>query len=483
MCSAPGVDGCAVAVAVDRRRKGADESVVVKRKVYFVTLGCPKNQVDTELMIGMLVQRGHEMVLDPAAADVLVVNTCSFIEDSKVESIDTILELARLKEGAKRRLIVTGCLPQRYADELQHELPEVDVFIGTGRLRAITTAVTVPLQEGRSFVYVGAGHTLAELERPRVVLGSFFSAYLRISEGCSRRCSFCVIPKVRGRHESRPLASLVSEATSLARQGVVELNLVAQDLTAYGQGRGDGNLADLLRALVRIEGIRWIRLLYVYPQRIDDELLDVIAGEEKVCQYIDMPLQHINTRVLRAMGRERSGASLSRLIARIRRRVPGVVLRTSFMVGFPGETEAEFGELVEFLKEAAIDHVGVFRYSREEGTPAAGLPDQVTAAVKMHRYRTLMEAQAQVSAERNASLVGRVQDVLVCEVGREGQPVGRTRGQAPGIDGAVVLDGGGAPGDIIPARIVGAGVYDLRGVMLACDTRVGDAVDNAGTSL
>ena len=450
----------------------------MKRTVYIVTLGCPKNQVDSELMMGMLVEQGHELVLDPEAADVLVVNTCSFIEAAKVESIDTILELARLKEATRKRLIVAGCLSQRYAEELQRELPEVDGFVGTGRLSAITAAVNAPLRCGRPLVYVGAGHSLAELERRRVISGSAFSAYLKISEGCSRRCSFCIIPAVRGRHESRPLEALLAESKSLARQGVVELNLVAQDLTAYGHDRRDGGLADLLRALVRIKGIRWIRLLYVYPQRITDDLLDVIAGEEKICRYIDMPLQHINDRVLRAMRRERSAESLRRLVARIKRRVPGVVLRTSLIVGFPGETEAEFGELVEFVREGTIDHVGVFRYSREEGTLAAELPDQVPGAVKMLRYRTIMEVQAGVAAARNAGRVGTTEEVLVCELGCDGRSIGRTRGQAPEIDGHIVLQGDAAPGDIANARIVGAKTYDLRGVLVR-----GGRVDMAVGSL
>jgi ribosomal protein S12 methylthiotransferase len=339
--------------------------------------------------------------------------------------------------------------------------------------------VTLPAPPGGPVVYVGAGHTLAELERPRVVLGSFFSAYLKISEGCSRRCSFCIIPAIRGRQESRPVPRLVAEAESLASQGVVELNLVAQDLTAYGRREGT-TLADLLRALVRVDGIRWVRLLYAYPQHLDDELLDVIAHEPKVCSYIDMPMQHINDRILRAMRRERSGKSLRTLIARLRRRIPDLVLRTSFIVGFPGETDAEFAELLDFVEEAAIDHVGVFRYSREDGTPAGALTGQVPEAVKRRRYRALMQGQARVAAASNAARVGRADEVLVCEVGERGRVVGRTRGQAPDIDGIIVLDGADvAPGDLVRARIVEAGTYDLRGVVLGVD----HMVDSPATSL
>ncbi len=450
-----------------------------RHRIYFETLGCPKNQVDTEVMMGMLVEQGHELVLDPAAADVLIVNTCSFIEASKVESIDTILDLARWKTSGAKRLVVTGCLPQRYAAQLREELPEVDVLVGTGQLSSIAEAVMLPPQPGGPVVYVGAGHTLAELERPRVVLGTFFSAYLKISEGCSRRCSFCIIPSIRGRQESRPIPGLVAEAESLARQGVVELNLVAQDLTAYGRREGT-TLADLVRALARVDGIRWIRLLYAYPQHLTDELLDVIAHEPKVCSYVDMPMQHINDRILRAMRRERSGTSLRALIARLRRRIPDLVLRTSFIVGFPGETDAEFAELLDFVEEAAIDHVGVFRYSREEGTAAAPLAGQVPETVKRRRYRALMQTQARVAAANNADRVGRVEEVLVCEVDERGRVLGRTRGQAPDIDGTIVLERADvAPGDLVQVRIVEAGTYDLRGMVLGGD----HVVDSAAASL
>jgi ribosomal protein S12 methylthiotransferase len=311
------------------------------------------------------------------------------------------------------------------------------------------------------------------------VLGTFFSAYLKISEGCSRRCSFCIIPSIRGRQESRPIPGLVAEAESLARQGVVELNLVAQDLTAYGRHEGT-TLADLVRALVRVDGIRWIRLLYAYPQHLTDELLDVIAHEPKVCAYVDMPMQHINDRLLRAMRRERSGTSLRTLIARLRRQIPDLVLRTSFIVGFPGETDAEFAELLDFVEEAAIDHVGVFRYSREEGTAAAALAGQVPETVKRRRYRALMQTQARVAAANNADRVGRVEEVLVCEVDERGRVLGRTRGQAPDIDGTVALERADvAPGDLVQVRIVEAGTYDLRGVVLGGD----HVVDSSAASL
>jgi ribosomal protein S12 methylthiotransferase len=475
---APRVRGGAPRVGCRRPRDG--RTCVNTQKIHFVTLGCPKNQVDTEVMIGMLVEQGHELVLDPALADVLVVNTCSFIEASKVESIDTILDLARYKAHGAKRLIVTGCLPQRYVTQLRDQLPEVDVLIGTGNLSAIGEAVHASSEDGSPVVYVGAGHTLAELERPRVVLGSFFSAYLKVSEGCNRRCSFCIIPKIRGHQDSRSVAQLVAEAESLAGQGVVELNLVAQDLTAYGRREGT-SLAALLRALVRVPGIEWIRLLYAYPQHLTDELLDLIAHEPKVCSYIDLPLQHINDRILRAMRRERSGTSLRTLIERLRQRVPGVVLRTSFIVGFPGETDAEFAELLDFVEETAMDHVGVFQYSQEEDTAAARLPGQLLASVKECRYHALMQCQARVAAARNAARVGRTEDVLVCEVDPDGGAIGRTRWQAPDIDGTVVLEAVAAvPGEIIRARMVAAETYDLHGVMVGKEMH--EIVDSAESS-
>jgi len=333
----------------------------VTRRVHFLTLGCPKNQVDSEVMLGVLARRGHEIVLDPAAADVLVVNTCSFITPAKEESIEAILDMARVKAGGTgRRLVVAGCLAQRYADQLRTALPEVDVFIGTGDLLRIADAVEAPLAEG-PVVYRGAHHVLPAQElAARVRTGAWWTAYLKVSEGCDHRCSFCIIPRIRGRHESRPLPDLIEEAARLAGEGVVELNLIAQDLTAYGRDRRDGSsLAVLLRALAaRVPQARWLRLLYAYPASVTEELLEVMATEPAVCHYLDMPLQHISDRMLRAMRRERNGAVIRRLIERIRAAVPGIALRSSFIVGFPGEREEDVAELCGFLEEAELDHVG-----------------------------------------------------------------------------------------------------------------------------
>ena len=440
-------------------------------KVYLQSLGCPKNLVDSETMLGLIAREGGEIVLDPEAADVVIVNTCGFIGDAKEESIDAILELGRLKQSdPAKRLIVTGCLVQRYGGELKASLPEVDAFLGTGDFDRLPQV----LMDGGTTdatIYGGAAHLLPDLALPRVRTGHFFSAYLKISEGCDHTCSFCIIPKIRGRHESRPLDSVVAEASALVGDGVIELNLIGQDLTAYGRERRDGSsLPVLLRELARIGGLRWIRLLYNYPRYVTDELLDTIAQEEKICSYIDMPLQHISDRMLRAMRRERDGAAVRRLIQRMRQRIPGVAIRTSFIVGFPGESDADFAELLAFVEEAHFERVGVFRYSKEEGTAAATLPGQLPERVKRHRFNLLMRAQAKVSATLNERLVGSVRDVLVCGEDDLGRGYGRLASQAPEIDGVVYLREPAPVGRIASVRISGAGNYDLEAELLPHDT-------------
>ena len=445
------------------------------RRVHLVTLGCPKNQVDSEVMLGVLARRGHEMVLDPDAADVLVVNTCAFIGPAKEESIDAILDLAVVKAArAGRRLVVSGCLAQRYADDLQQALPEVDVFVGTGDLLRIADAVEAPLADA-PVVYRGAQHVLPPHGvAARVRTGAWWTAYLKVSEGCDHACSFCIIPKIRGRHESRSMDDLVAEAASLAAEGAVELSLIAQDLTAYGRDLpGDASLARLLRALaVRVPDVRWLRLLYAYPASVTDELLEVMADEPAVCPYLDMPLQHISDRMLRTMRRERSGAAIRRLIARIRRAVPEIALRTSFIVGFPGETDDDVRELCDFLEEAEFDHVGVFRYSQEENTPAAAFPEQLSEAVKAERWERVMAAQTRIASRRAAAHRGRTVEVLVEGRDARGRLIGRTRGQAPEIDGRTYLHGRAAAGDLVQARIVGTETYDLVGDIVAAHAHV-----------
>lgn len=438
----------------------------MKKTVYMVNLGCPKNLVDGEVMLGLLAQEGYAISLDPEQAEVLMVNTCSFINEAKEESIDTILELSRYKtENSTKQLIVTGCLAQRYGQELRESLPEVDVFVGTGEF----VRVTEILKQKRSLLdgpvtYVGAAHVLPDHTAPRLTTTPFYTSYLKIAEGCNHKCAFCIIPKIRGLQESRPIDSLVAETRQLVTQGVRELNLIAQDLTAYGRERRDGTtLLGLLRALSKVEGLDWLRLLYCYPNYLDEPLLRYIAEEEKICAYLDMPLQHISDRMLRTMRREKSGDGIRRLLERIRAYIPGIVLRTSFIVGFPGEQEEDFQQLLSFISEVEIDHVGVFRYSQEEGTAAGSLPDQVAEEVKEERWRRLMERQARIVRKKHLSLVGSIQDVLVGGHDDQGRLWGRTRGQAPDIDGIVLLDHMHAEaGEIMPVRITGIAGYDLR---------------------
>ena len=443
----------------------------MEKTVYMVNLGCPKNLVDGEVMLGLLAREGYTISLDPERAGVLMVNTCSFINEAKEESINTILELARHKEQTPtKRLIVTGCLAQRYSQELRESLPEVDVFIGTGEFLRVAEILKQKqtLLDGPAS-YVGAAHILPDHTAPRIATTAFYTTYLKIAEGCNHKCAFCIIPKIRGLQESRPIDSLVAEAAMLAAQGVKELNLIAQDLTAYGRERRDGTtLLALLRALSRVDGIAWIRLLYCYPNYLDEPLLRHIAEEEKVCSYLDMPLQHISDRMLRAMRREKSGDGIRHLLERIRMYIPGVVLRTSFIVGFPGEQEEDFQQLLDFVTEAQIDHVGVFRYSQEEGTAAGTLPNQVSEEIKQERWHRLMKQQSQIVRRKNLALVGSEQEILVCGQDERGRSWGRSRGHAPEIDGVVFLEHTRAEaGDIIPMRIAGVSGYDLRAKPIA----------------
>jgi ribosomal protein S12 methylthiotransferase len=436
--------------------------------VHLISLGCPKNTADSELMLGALVRAGFEVTMDPQQAQVLLVNTCAFIEPAKKESIDAILGAAEVKKnGAGKRLVVAGCLSQRYGSELREQFPEVDIFVGTGNFLDLPELLRRSERpELRPIPYTGAAHLLPSAEAPRIRTGDPFSAYLKVSEGCDHRCAFCIIPRIRGRHESRPLEDVVQEAMRLAASGVREINLIAQDLTAYGRDlKPRASLAALLRRLAPIDGIRWIRLLYCYPNFVTDELLAAIASLEKVVNYIDMPLQHADDAMLRAMKRERSADALRRLLERVRAAIPGVALRTSFIVGFPGETDAAFAALVDFVREQKFDRVGVFTYSREENTAADGLADQVPEGVKRHRRAQLMEVAAQISLERNRGLVGREIEVMVegAAPGRATRLRARTSTQAPEIDGMVLLSGEAEPGEIVRARIERATTYDLHG--------------------
>jgi ribosomal protein S12 methylthiotransferase len=418
-------------------------------------------------MLGALTSAGFEITLDPEDAQILLVNTCAFIEAAKKESIDAILDAAETKKrGCGKRLVVAGCLSQRYATELAATMPEVDVFVGTGNFLDLPELLRrTEAPELRPIPYAGAAHLLPTATIPRVKTGDFFTSYLKISEGCNHKCAFCIIPKIRGLHESRPLFDLVAEARNLAASGVRELNLIAQDLTAYGRDLDQpSSLAALLRELSTIDELRWIRLLYCYPNFVTDELLDAIAELPKVVKYIDMPLQHADDAMLRAMRRERSGAALVKLLDRVRRRIPEVVLRTSFIVGFPGETDEAFDRLADFVRNEQFDRVGVFTYSREENTAAFDLSDQVPERVKRARRASLMATQSEISLAKNRSLVGREIEVLVegAMPGRSTRLRGRTSGQAPEIDGSVFLAGDAEAGEFVRARVDKALSYDLH---------------------
>ena len=432
--------------------------------VGMVSLGCPKNLVDGEVMLGHLTRRGHRLVTDPRKADVLVVNTCAFIDRAKQESIDAILEMAREKAtGRPRRLVVTGCLAQRYDEELRREIPEIDATLGTGQVEDVLRAV-----EGEATVTADAERRpewIYDHTTPRVLTTPSHLAYVKISEGCDYACSFCIIPTLRGAHRSRPVEDVAAEVESLAERGVKEVVLVAQDSTRYGLDRGmrDG-LAALLRRLGRVDGIRWIRVMYAYPATVTDGILDAIAGEEKVVKYVDMPLQHASEGVLKRMRRPTGRGNLLGMVERVRARVPGVAFRTSFIVGFPGETEADFQELLGFVRAAEFDHVGVFTFSDEEGTPSFELAGRVPPAVKEARRRRLLARQKRISARRSRRLVGRRAEVLVEGAHPESDLLlrGRLSTQAPDIDGSVIInDGSAAAGSFVTCEITEAHPYDL----------------------
>ncbi|HET7218673.1 MAG TPA: 30S ribosomal protein S12 methylthiotransferase RimO [Vicinamibacterales bacterium] len=473
-------------------------------KIGFVSLGCPKNLVDGEVMLGIARDAGHEIIADASSADVLVVNTCAFIDSAKQESIDAILEMAAQKrDGRCSRLVVTGCLAERYRDELKKEIPEIDALLGTGEVEGIVEAVggpglgtrdsgledarpravplkffaptptaerfdsrapapehRAPAREAPSYIY--------DADTPRLLTTPRHFAYVKIAEGCDYTCAFCIIPTLRGSYRSRTAASIVREARALAERGVRELLLISQDTTFYGIDRSErGALARLLRELNAIDGLRWIRLLYLYPTTITDDVLAAMAECEKVCRYVDLPLQHASADVLKRMRRPGNRKTYDALLSRIRARVPDVTLRTTFIVGFPGETDADFAELESFVADTGFDHVGVFTYSHEEGTRAFGLADDVTAAVKTRRRNGLMARQKKIVARAHRARIGTDVDLLVDGPSPDHPMVlqGRLEGQAPDIDSVVYLTdcdpSGIETGQLIRARIVAARGYDL----------------------
>lgn len=445
------------------------------KKVGFISLGCPKNLVDSEVMMGQLKQKGYEITGDAAEAETLVVNTCGFIDAAKKESVEAILEAARLKsEGKCKRLVVAGCLVERYREELRAEIPEVDAFIGTSQIDDITKAADANIKT-RTLPVLPLGNQTAtylyDERAPRVLATPGHFAYVKIAEGCDRPCAFCFIPQMRGHFRSRRFGSVVAEAKQLAEAGVKEIILVAQDSSRYGEDLGERDaLAALMRELCRLEGVEWVRVMYTYPTHISDAFLDVLASEPKAVKYLDMPLQHASQNVLRLMKRGGSRASLERLIERVRERVPCVAVRTTFITGFPGETEENFDELLGFIRSVEFDRVGVFTYSDEEGTPAFDLPGKVDAKVARQRRARLMKEQSRISKRKNAARIGQTVRVLFEGASAETDLLwqGRTETQAPDIDGCVLINDAPEgcrpePGEFVNVEITEAQEYDLVG--------------------
>ena len=435
-------------------------------KAGFVSLGCAKNLVDTEVMLGIMQQHGLELTANPADAEILIVNTCAFILSAKEESITTVLNLAEYKSNGRcRALIVAGCLGQLYGRELLDEMPEVDAIVGTGAWNRIMEAIEETLS-GRRVVLLGEREIIYNAQTPRIRTTPDYFAYVKIAEGCNNRCAFCSIPLIRGKQISRTIEDIKAEVEQLASQGVVEINLIAQDTTAYGVDLyGKAKLVELLRELVTVDKIRWIRILYAYPRRFSDELIDLIAAEPKICNYVDLPLQHASNKILRAMNRPDSRESIEALLKKIRDKIPDVTIRSTFIVGFPGETDEDFAELKTFLQTWRLDKVGVFTYSREENTAAFDLPDQISEEVMQERYHDLMSTQSLISQEINESLEGRELEVLI-ENRDEGVPevvAGRSQRDAPEVDGLVYIenDGRSKAGDIVRVKVLAGFVYDL----------------------
>lgn len=438
--------------------------------ILFVSLGCDKNLVDTEVMLGLLASRGHQMVDSEEIADVIVINTCCFIHDAKEESIQTILEMAEYKKaGSCKALIVTGCLAQRYKQEIIDEIEKVDAVLGTTSYDKIVEAIDEAL----------AGHTSVEMtdidalplvESKRLVTTGGHFAYLKIAEGCDKHCTYCIIPKIRGNFRSVPIERLLKEAEDLVAQGVKEIILVAQETTLYGKDLyGEKSLHKLLRELCKISGLRWIRILYCYPEEITDELIQVIKEEDKICNYLDLPIQHASDGILKRMGRRTSKEQLVEIIGKLRKEIPDIAIRTTLITGFPGETQEQHEELMEFVDEMEFDRLGVFTYSPEEDTPAAVMPDQIPEDVKEDRQAELMELQQEIAFDLAEEMIGR--EVLVMIEGKvadENAYVGRTYKDAPNVDGLIFVESEEElmSGDFARVRITGALEYDLMGEII-----------------
>lgn len=436
-------------------------------KILFISLGCDKNLVDSEEMLGLLNSRGYTFTDDETEADIIVINTCCFINDAKEESIQTILEMTEYKKsGSCRALIVTGCLAQRYRQEILDEIEEVDAVLGTTAYEKIADAIEEALR-GKRAVELEELSALPSLSTGRMVTTGGHFAYLKIAEGCNKCCTYCIIPKIRGKYRSVPMERLIAQAEELAAQGVRELILVAQETTLYGVDLyGTKCLHLLLEALCKISGFRWIRILYCYPEEIYPELIQTMKQEKKICHYLDLPIQHASDRILKRMGRRTSKEDLIRIVTNLREEIPDIVLRTTLITGFPGETQEDHEELMDFVDQMEFDRLGVFTYSQEEDTPAASMPDQVDEETKLNRQEELMELQQEIAFDRAEQMTGRVVEVMIeGEVSGENVYVARTYGDAPNVDGLLFLHTGEnlMSGDFARVRITGAAEYDLIG--------------------
>lgn len=429
-------------------------------KIGVVSLGCPKNLVDSETMLGLIHEENYEITNDQSEAEIIIVNTCGFIESAKEESINTILQMAEYKKsGSCKYIIVTGCLSQRYAEELFNELPEADAIAGVEVYDEIGSIIK-RVMNGERFIMLERSkpdviYTSKETFLPRILTTPSYTAYLKIAEGCDNCCSYCAIPKIRGPYRSKPMEQVLKEAKALADNGVKELIVVAQDTTRYGEDLPGGKLllADLLKELNKIESLKWIRVMYCYPNNLTDELIETFASLDKVCKYVDLPLQHASNRLLASMNRYDTREEVETLLAKLRKRIPGIVIRTTFIVGFPGETDADFEELKEFVEQQRFENAGVFAYSQEEGTVAGAMPNQIPDEIKQERYHELMALQAQISEEIHKDTEGQTLEVLVEGIEEDGSGLhyGRSYREAPDIDGLVFIEN---PGDIKPGCFV-----------------------------
>ena len=440
------------------------------KKILFISLGCDKNLVDSEVMLGILADRGFEMTDTEDDADIIIINTCCFINDAKEESINTILEMAEYKKtGPCKALIVTGCLAQRYKQEIVDEIPEVDAVIGTSKYDEIFDAVDQALK-GSHFLDVDDLDRLPSVPGKRILTTGGHYAHLKIAEGCDKHCTYCIIPKIRGNYRSVPMEQLLAEAASLAEQGVKELILVAQETTLYGVDLyGKKSLHILLKELAKIKGIRWIRILYCYPEEIYPVLIETIKNEKKVCHYLDMPIQHASDAILKRMGRRTTKAQLKETVSLLRKEIPDIVLRTTLIAGFPGETQEQHEELMEFVDEMEFERLGVFAYSPEENTPAASMPDQIPEEIKEERRDAILELQQEIAFDKAADMVGRTLYAMIeGKVADEPAYVARTYADSPDIDGYVFVNTSEMlmSGDFVKVKITGSAEYDLIGELV-----------------